>query len=156
MTDLPISSTFNRASLLDRPTGTGIVVVQEQGRVFFCLLEKLDKPKGWTSMPSIPTEKIDKYVPKVVGLVEGHLMVFGHGETKLSSAKAKASKAKGVLVSFQWDESNLTWMPAPVFKLNSNSRDLNSKYAPYTSAPLEVLPNACYRSEGTRAHNSNK
>lgn len=55
LADLPIFSIFNRASLLDRPTGTGIIVVQELGRVYFCLLEMLDNPAGWKSMPSIPT-----------------------------------------------------------------------------------------------------
>jgi hypothetical protein len=138
MADLPIASTFNRASLLDRPTGTGIVVVHELGRVSFCLLEMLDKPAGWKSMPSIPTEN---YVPKIIGLVQGHLMVFGHSNEKHLFERKSGAEEKSALVSFQWEESNMMWIPAPTFELNSS--DLNYNYAPYTSAPKDVL-SSCY------------
>ena len=116
LADLPGTPTSDpEASLMERPAGTGIVIVYGTGEVWFCLLEDLGSTAGWSQLPSIPSTS--SFQEGAVGLVEGHLYVVNPGD-----------------YAWKWDEGTTSWVSAPAPGSVSPSRST------YTRVPKTLIP----------------
>ena len=114
--NLPVTDCkYPKASLMERPTGVGIIVACMDGRNFFCLLEKLDwqTPSGWEQLASTAANALS-----YLGYIEG-VMHSLRGSTM-----------------YKWDESSQTWTSSPS---GLTAYQMNYGRTAWTSIPKHVI-----------------